>query len=113
MHNHYVDRGIIKWAPFDALVGYHSMLQELKHKLGKKEKPLLSDDQMETMDRLFQTAIMSQQEIEIEYYRDGYTRVTFGMIKRIDHIHRIIVLSTLEKVNADDIIRLQVHEKDW
>lgn len=113
MHNHYVDRGIIKWAPFDALVGYHSMLQELKHRLGKKERPTLSDDQMEAMDRSLQVAFQTQAEIEIEYHHDGYTKVTFGSIKRIDHIHRVIVLSTLEKVRADDIINLHITEKDW
>jgi hypothetical protein len=113
MHNHYVDRGIIKWAPFDALVGYHSMLQEMKHRLGRKERPMLSDDQTELMDRSIHVALEMSAEIEIEYYRDGYTNITFGKIKRIDSIHRIIVLTTLEKVKIDDIIHLQVHEKDW
>lgn len=113
MHNHYVDRGIIKWAPFDALVGYHSMLQELKHRLGRQERPILSDDQTEIMDRFLHIALETHAEIEIEYYRDGYIKITFGKIKRIDSIHRIIVLSTLEKVKADDIIHLWVHEKDW
>jgi len=38
MHNSYVDRGIIKWNAFDALVGYRSMLEEMKYRLGKKSK---------------------------------------------------------------------------
>ncbi len=113
MPNHYVDRGIIKWAPFDALVGYHSMLQEMKHRLGRKDRPILSEDQNEEMDRVVQIALKTHAEIEIEYYRDGYTNTTFGTIKRIDSIHRIIILSTLEKVMIDHIIHLQVHEKDW
>lgn len=113
MHNHYVDRGIIKWAPFDALVGYHSMLQELKRRLGRKERPVLSDDQKESLDRTLQCALLTHSEIEIEYHHDGYTKVTFGSIRRVDPISRIIILSTLEKVNVEDILTLRVLEKDW
>ncbi|PKK98215.1 MAG: hypothetical protein CVV57_08090 [Tenericutes bacterium HGW-Tenericutes-2] len=107
MHNnHYVDRGIIKWAPFDALVGYHSMIKELKYRLGKKEKPILSDDQYEEMNRKLQLALNQNLEIEIEYYTDGYMRSTFGRIKKIDWIYQIIILSTFEKIDAKNILEI-------
>ena len=49
MPSAYIDRGIIKWAAFDALSGYHSMLKEMQHRLGKKAKPILSDDEYELL----------------------------------------------------------------
>jgi len=110
MHNmtHYVDRGIIKWAPFDALVGYHSMLNELKHRLGKKERPILSDDQLTTLDQTLLLAYHHQLEIEVSYYQAGYIKQTFGYIKKIDHITKIIVLKTLERIAAQDVIEIHI-----
>jgi hypothetical protein len=107
MHNEpYVDRGIIKWAPFDALVGYHSMLNDLKYRLGKKDRPSLSDDQYEELNHKLQLAYHQDFEIEIEFYRDGYLKTTFGKIRKIDWIQKIIVLSSFEKINAEDIIQI-------
>lgn len=105
MHN-YVDRGIIKWAPFDALVGYQSILSELRYKLGKKDKPLLSDDQFEELNRKLNFVFHHQIEIEVLYYHDGYTKTSYGTIKRLDFIYKQIILSTYEKIASTSIIDL-------
>lgn len=105
MHN-YVDRGIIKWAPFDALVGYQGLLSELRHKLGKKAKPLLSDDQYEELNRKLNFAYLHQIEISVEYYHDGYSKTSYGKVKRLDFIHKQIILSTYEKINSTSILNL-------
>lgn len=104
----YVDRGIIKWSAFDALVGYHSMLEEMKYRLGKKEKPILSEDEQEELNRSLQEAVRLNSEIELKYYRDGYLRFTYGTIEKINYQSRVIVLSTKEKFNAEDIIEIQL-----
>jgi hypothetical protein len=107
MHNSgYVDRGIIKWAPFDALVGYSTMLKELKHRLGKKARPVLSEDQLEALDRKLRIAIAENTELDIDYFDDGYIKQTFGTIKTIDWVHRIIILTSLERLKADDIVEI-------
>ncbi len=67
----YQDRGIIKWAPFDALVGYHSLLKELRHRLGKSERPILSDDQYEEFNRKLNMSWVKKQLIIIHYFEDG------------------------------------------
>jgi hypothetical protein len=108
MHDTYVDRGIIKWAPFDALVGHHSMIEELKHRLGKKDKPILSDDQYEILNRALMLAASHHLEIEINYYSNGYLKNTFGYIKKIDWISKTILLSTYEKIHAKDLIELNI-----
>ena len=106
MHSTYVDRGIIKWAPFDALVGHHSMIEELKHRLGKKEKPILSDDQYEIMNRMLIEAVEKKHEVALTYYAQGYLRTTFGYIKKIDWISKTLMLSTYEKIHANDLLDL-------
>ena len=105
MHK-YVDRGIIKWAPFDALVGFSSVINELKYKLGKKDKPLLSVDQYEELNQKLNFAFHHQLEIEIEYYHDGYLKVTYGTIKRLDFIYKQVILSSYEKIESHFITNL-------
>lgn len=105
MHN-YVDRGIIKWAPFDALVGYQGLLSELRYKLGKRDKPLLSDDQYEELNRKLNFVYHHQIEIIVEYYHDGYTKTSYGKIKHLDFVHKQIILSTYEKISSSSILDL-------
>ncbi|MFA5741482.1 MAG: YolD-like family protein [Candidatus Izemoplasmatales bacterium] len=106
MHRLYVDRGIIKWNSYDALVGYSSMLQEMRYRLGKKDRPSLCDDAYEELNHKLQEAIITEKDIELRYYRDGYIRVTFGAVKKINYEKKEITLSTWEKFQADDIIEI-------
>lgn len=102
----YVDRGIIKWNAFDALVGYSSMLEEMRYRLGKKPRPVLSEDDFTEMDRKLQEAVATERDIELKYYHDGYIRFTFGTVKKVDFTRREITLSTWEKFQAEDIIEI-------
>ena len=106
MPNTYVDRGIIKWAPFDALVGYGAMIREMKWRLGRKEKPILSDDQYQELNLKLSLAVHQAIEVEIEYFFDGYLRTTFGNIRKLDPIQGLIILDTFERIKADDIIEI-------
>jgi len=106
MHNTYADRGIIKWNAYDALVGYSSMLSEMRYRLGKKNKPSLSDDALEIMNRNLQEAVQTKKDIELRYYYDGYIRFTFGTVQRVDYTTKEITLSTWEKFKAEDIIEI-------
>lgn len=106
MPSTYVDRGIIKWSAFDALVGYSSMIEEMKYRLGKKERPILSEDELEDLNRNLRDAYKEDKEIELKYYHDGYLKTTYGKIKRVDFQERRIVLSTQEKFRAEDIVAM-------
>ncbi|MFH1693198.1 MAG: YolD-like family protein [Bacillota bacterium] len=104
----YRDRGIIKWTPFDALVGYHSLIKELRYRLGKRDKPILSDDQYEELNRKLNWAYHQNSEIEIEFFNQGYSKYTFGTIRRLDWINKVVILSSFEKINAYDIIEIHI-----
>lgn len=103
MPSQYIDRGIIKWAPFDALVGYGAMIREMKLRLGKKDKPILSDDQYEELNRKLSLAVLQGIDVEIEYFFEGYIRTTFGKIRKLDPIQGWIILDTFERINASNI----------
>lgn len=110
MHNSYVDRGIIKWSPFDALVGFHGVLAEMKHHMHKMDKPILSDDQYQTLNQKLMLAFQLQLDIDIVYFHDGYLKTTFGHIKKLDWVNHIIVFTHMEKISAFDVIDIVVQE---
>ncbi len=112
MPNPYVDRGIIKWAPFDALVGYHEIIEQMKHEQGKIVRPVLSDDQHARLNHLLKMALDQHLEVAITYYQNGYILRTFGSIRKIDwHKHQLI-LSTYEKIKAEDLMDMIPLEQD-
>lgn len=108
MLNTYQDRGIVKWAPFDALSGFNPMLREMKHRLNKTKKPILSEDDFNNMNFIIEEAIFNKKEIAITYYEAGYSKITFGYIRKLDYSTRIITLSTKEQINAFDILSIQL-----
>lgn len=88
----YVDRGIMKWAPFDGLAGFNDLYKELKYRLGKKERPILSEDQLYEMDINLQKAFNEQIPVYLSYFQDGYIKQTYGRITKIDQVYKFIYI---------------------
>jgi len=107
MPKKYVDRGLVKWGTFDALVGYRPLLDKMKYQRGKKEKPLLSEDECEEMNRKLVGAMEKNEEIGIRYYHDGYVRSTFGRVEKAEMEFRKMELSTGETIEFDDILSIE------
>lgn len=98
--SNYVDRGIIKWAPFDGLAGFNDLYNDLKYRLGKRNKPLLSDEQLHYMDLTLREAINDNLAVHITYFKKGYLNELYGHITKIDPIKKAIYLDGLPlKIN--------------
>jgi len=95
MNKTYVDRGIIKWAPFDGLAGFNNLYKELKYRLNKREKPILSEDQLYEMNIHLTKAINQKSPIYLSYYQDGYIKQLYGKVTKIDVIHKIIYINCM------------------
>ncbi|MFA5692351.1 MAG: YolD-like family protein [Acholeplasmataceae bacterium] len=104
----YQDRGIIKWLPFDGLVGFYDLIKDLKYKLGKKDKPILSDDKLFIMDLTIKEAYSYKKEVLISYFNNGYIKETFGIILNIDLINKTIYLNNSLKLHLDLIVDLKM-----
>lgn len=105
--SNYVDRGIIKWAPFDGLAGFNDLYNDLKHRLNKKDKPLLSDEQLYYMDITLKEAIVSNNEVTLTYYKNGYSTTLFGYITKLDDFKRVIYLDGVP-FKIDQIISIEL-----
>lgn len=92
----YVDRGIIKWAPFDGLAGFNHLYKTLKYRLGKQEKPILSEDQLYEMDLHLKQAVHEKCPVYITYFQDGYIKQLYGQVTKLDMINKIIYINHMK-----------------
>jgi len=100
----YRDRGIIKWAPFDALISYQDVLKTMLYERGKREKPILTDDQYEILNRHISEAMITKVSISLTYYEDGYFKMMEGTIKRYDEIAKKLIFVEGYSINIHQII---------
>ena len=84
------------------------MLKEMKHRLNKKEKPNLSEDDFDAFNLTLQEAILEDKEVQIIFFEDGYSKTTFGKVKKLDYNNKIIVLNTKERINAFSILNIDI-----
>jgi len=105
--SNYKDRGIMKWAPFDALEGHGAMLEELIYNMMKKEKSSISEDSYNEIESELKKALSKESYVSIDYYKEGYVLKTYGKIKKIDEINKALVLDTQETINFIDVLNLE------
>lgn len=102
----YVDRGIIKWSPFDGLAGFNDLFTELRNRLTRIDKPTLLEDRLEELDLKLQSVLKNNQNTLFEYFYDGHIRYAEGHILKIDSIQRIILLDSKQKIALKDILEI-------
>lgn len=83
-----LDRGLIKWLPFDALTGFKQAVYELKNKRLKPSKPILSEDQLAIMNYQVSTALKFQKSISIYVYKNDSIIYVTGSIRKLDMVKR-------------------------
>lgn len=105
MHN--FDRGIIKWLPFDALTGYKNAILKLKEKREKIKEPILSIDQIETLNKTLDNAIRNMKNVIVYYYQKGLIYYLVGQIKKVDYIYKKIKIDDLW-LTADSIVEITI-----
>lgn len=105
--SNYIDRGIIKWAPFDGLAGFNDLYQNLKYQLNKKAKPILSEEQLYYMDITLKEAINNHSELIITYYSNGYTNNIFGHITKVDPLKKLVFING-NPLNILDIVEIDL-----
>jgi hypothetical protein len=104
----YIDRGIMKWQPFDALAGYQEMIKEMVHLKNKRQKPVLLEDKLEEMNRVIEEAISNKAVVRVTYYEDGYLYYESGYISKIDLYTQTMVLKPRVNLALDDIIQVEI-----
>ncbi len=78
------DRGYIKWAPFNSLFNDNKLLNEIKTKKEKINKPTLSSDQIEFLNEKIFEAYTNHLKVYIDIYKDQKINKLTGYINNIN-----------------------------
>ena len=101
-----IDRGIIKWAPFNSVTPSKELINRLDKEKQKINKPILSEEQLETLQNNLFEAYNNELESIIKYYKNGIIFKEKAKIKVLDLSHNRIILNTNRIIYFNQIIKI-------
>ena len=114
-----MDKRAAQFSPFAALKGYEDAISETGRFTSERRQ--ITEDvqedmsrQLNALDRILNETPSSRPAVRLTYYMPdtrkagGSVRTTAGRLKKIDSVHRILVLDTGEELPMDDICDLQI-----
>lgn len=85
-----IDRGIIKWQPFDSCYSSEKVLYDIQKQKSRKVFPVLSEDQLYILEERLFDAYHLNIEINIEYFYNGKINQIKGKIETINSLDKNI-----------------------
>ncbi len=101
------DRGMVKWQPFNSVTSGVGMVDDVIDKRSKKTMPVLSEDQIMTIQNKMLEAYNNQDDIKVIFYLNGRFFNRRGKIIKIDKNKRKIALNTGIFVYFSQIIEIK------
>ncbi|PGM06386.1 YolD-like family protein [Bacillus thuringiensis] len=77
-------RGMIKWAPFAALTPQFDGIREIIKEQHKVTRPILTTEERERIENMLVCSLLSEEEILITYYEDGFLLSSYMTVVDID-----------------------------
>ena len=102
MHN----RNEIKWNPFNSLINGNKIIEELNDIKTKCEKPILSEDQLNEINKLLIDSFTTKSKINIQYYENGNFYNLEGIINYFNNFNNYIIISN-KKIYLNQIINIK------
>ncbi len=96
----------VKWAPFNSVINGDEVLKEIKEKKEKRNKPILSEDQLEELERLVMESLADQCEIEIIFYKNNRFYKTSGIITAVDKIQKKLTINNNTSYYFSNILKI-------
>ena len=86
-----MDRGIIKWRPFNSLGNTSKMILASNKQKTRISMPILSEDQVYEINDKIKCSLNNL--VNIKYYQNGYLYEINGTIKKIDAINKYLYIN--------------------
>ena len=93
MKNTNSQRGMKKWQPFNALEHYDEYLDVIYHEKEKKDKPSLSEEQINDIN--YALSIYNHYEVNIHYFKQGEILQITGIINKIDTPNQVLTINKI------------------
>lgn len=101
-----IDRGIIKWAPFNSVTPSKEIINRLANEKLKINKPILSEEQLEDLQNNLFSAYNNELNPIIKYYKNGIIYKEQDKIKVLDLSHNRIILNNNKIIYFNQIIKI-------
>ena len=101
-----IDRGIIKWAPFNSVTPPKEVIRKLSLEKQKINKPILSEEQLEAIQEKLFEAYNNELITTINYYKNGLIFSEQAKIKILDLSHNRIILNSNKIIYFNQIIKI-------
>lgn len=95
-------RGMMKWQPFKSLSGQYKVLEEHRKQKERKEKPELSDDEIEDINNLL-VSLSRGDSIDVTYFDEGQILHVTDSFVTCDSVERRLILRG-KKVSFDSLL---------
>ena len=89
-----IDRGIIKWQPFNSCFSSSKFVHEISESKNKLVFPELSEDQVNEIEYIIKNAFVLKLFVYITYYFNGTILKCKGTINNIDYQEKKIYLNS-------------------
>lgn len=90
-------RGKIKWQPMATIPEQYIQIEQIIENQNKIEKPLLSEEQLQSINETVANKIKKQLIADISYWKDGYIYTVQCYIKKVDEIYKIMTIIEHDK----------------
>ncbi len=91
-----LDRGIIKWQPFNSLFNPINIIDDINDSKNRKKFPELSEDQIKEIEEKIMEAYNLKLIINLKYYYDGRIKNIKGKISFLNIPKKLLYLNNLE-----------------
>ena len=102
-----MERGIIKWRPFNSVINTKKMLEEESLNQHYIEMPELSEEQLYYIQNKIEFSYYSKIKVTINYFKNNHIFKITGQIKKIDNVNHLIKLNDNTTLFFNQIINIQ------
>ncbi|QWG31234.1 MULTISPECIES: YolD-like family protein [Bacillus cereus group] len=103
-------RGMVKWTPFAAMPEQFAGIREIIKEKNKVTRPILAAEEKELIENMLLCSLISEKEILITYYEDGYLLSGYMTVVDIDPLNSAVICTdvfykkmTLQFLNIIDV----------
>ncbi|EJR27435.1 YolD-like family protein [Bacillus cereus] len=84
-------RGMVKWIPFTAMPEQFAGIREIIKEKNKVTRPILTAEEKELNENMLLCSLLSEEEILITYYEDGYVLSSYMTVVDIDPSNSAVI----------------------
>lgn len=84
-------RGMVKWSPFAAMPEQFAGIREIIKEKNKVTRPILTSEEKELIENMLLCSLLSEEEILITYYEDGYLLSSYMTVVDIDPSNSAVI----------------------